>query len=45
MISGTYVPISIIISAKAAYLIVYLISIVGIMLKIFYAGNLKEFQR
>ncbi len=45
MISGTYAPISIIIDTKLSYLIlliVYLISIIGIILKVFYAGKFKK---
>ncbi len=42
MISGTYAPITVMLDTKLAYvilLIVYLLSIVGVVLKIFFAGR------
>ncbi len=45
MISGTYAPISVIIGTKLAYMIltlVYLFSIAGIIIKVFYAGRFKK---
>ncbi len=45
MISGTYTPITMLIDTKFAYILlvlVYLISIAGICLKVFYAGRFKK---
>ncbi len=45
MISGTYAPVSVLIGTKTAYIIltlVYLFSLIGICLKVFYAGRFKR---
>lgn len=45
MISGTYAPITMLIDTKLAYILlalVYMISIGGICLKVFYAGRFKK---
>ncbi len=45
MISGTYAPVSVLIGTPTAYVIlflVYLFSIIGICLKVFYAGRFKK---